>query len=69
TTLILSANFLTYTTSVANMFINLGVLAAAGMVSALLADFFITPVLFKQFRIFGKEHKPVGSLQSAVFNQ
>lgn len=69
TTLILSANFLAYTTSVANMFINLGVLAAAGMVSALLADFFITPVLFKQFRIFGKEHKPVGSLQSAVFNR
>jgi predicted RND superfamily exporter protein len=37
------------------MFINLGILAAAGMIAALLADFFITPVLFKQFRIFGKE--------------
>ena len=55
TTLILTANFLTYTTSVANMFINLGVLAAAGMIAALLADFFITPILFKQFNIFGKE--------------
>ncbi|MCK4360529.1 MAG: MMPL family transporter, partial [Bacteroidales bacterium] len=55
TTLILSANFLTYTTSVANMFLHLGVLATAGMVSALLADFFITPVLFRQFKIFGKE--------------
>ncbi len=57
TTLILSANFLTYTTSVANMFINLGILAAAGMIAALLADFFITPVLFRQFNIFGKEKK------------
>jgi len=57
TTLILSANFLAYTTSVANMFIHIGILAAAGMISALLADFFITPVLIKQFNIFGKEKK------------
>ena len=56
-TLILSANFLAYTTSVANMFVHIGVLAAAGMIAALLADFFITPVLFKQFNIFGKEKK------------
>jgi len=57
TTLILSANFLAYTTSIANMFIHIGVLATAGMIAALLADFFITPILFKQFNIFGKEKK------------
>lgn len=55
TTLILSANFLAYTTSVANMFIHIGVLASSGIVAALLADFFIAPILFKQFKIFGKE--------------
>lgn len=57
TTLILSANFLAYTTSIANMFIHIGVLTTAGMIAALLADFFITPILFKQFNIFGKEKK------------
>ncbi|MFA8434808.1 MAG: RND family transporter [Marinifilaceae bacterium] len=62
TTVIISASFLTYTTSVAKMYINLGILATAGMLAALLADFFITPILLKMFKIFGHERisqKPV----------
>ncbi len=54
-TIIISANFLVYTTSTANNFINLGMLAVVGMFAALIADFFITPILFKWFKIFGKE--------------
>ncbi len=54
-TIIISANFLVYTTSTANNFVNLGMLAVVGMFAALIADFFITPILFKWFKIFGKE--------------
>ncbi len=54
-TIIISANFLVYTTSTANNFINLGMLAVVGMFAALIADFFITPILFKWFKIFGEE--------------
>lgn len=56
-TIIISANFLVYTTSTANNFINLGMLAVVGMLAALIADFFITPILFKWFKIFGKEER------------
>ncbi|MCL3781972.1 hypothetical protein EMN47_16420 [Prolixibacteraceae bacterium JC049] len=55
-TVIISANFLVYTTSSANQFINLGILAVVGMVAALIADIFITPILFKWFKIFGQEN-------------
>ena len=55
TTLVLSANFLTYMTSEVKFYFFLGVLAVSGMLSALAADFFITPLLFKRFKIFGKE--------------
>ena len=34
-----------------------GTLAVAGLISALLADLFITPVLFKMLKIFGKEEE------------
>jgi predicted RND superfamily exporter protein len=54
-TVVIASNFLMYTTSLANQFINLGILAVAGMLSALLADLFITPILFKWCKIFGKE--------------
>jgi len=33
----------------------MGGLVALGLISALLADFFITPILIKQFKIFGRE--------------
>ena len=55
TTLVLSANFLTYTTSEVRYYFFDGILAVSGMLSALLADFFITPLLFKRFKIFGEE--------------
>ena len=55
TTLVLSANFLTYMTSEVKFYFFLGILAVSGMLSALIADFFITPLLFKRFRIFGEE--------------
>lgn len=55
TTLVLSANFLTYLTSDVKFYFFLGILAVSGMVSALIADFFITPLLFKRFKIFGEE--------------
>lgn len=55
TTLVLGANFLTYLTSEVNYYFFLGILAVSGMLSALLADFFITPLLFKRFKIFGEE--------------
>ncbi len=55
TTLVLGANFLTYLTSEVNYYFFLGILAVSGMLSALLADLFITPLLFKRFKIFGEE--------------
>jgi predicted RND superfamily exporter protein len=55
TTLVLSANFLTYMTSEVKFYFFLGILAVSGMLSALIADFFITPLLFKRFKIFGEE--------------
>lgn len=55
TTLVLSANFLTYLTSEVKFYFFLGILAVSGMLSALIADFFITPLLFKRFKIFGEE--------------
>lgn len=54
-TVVISANFIVYATSVSKSFIHLGVLAVSGMVAALLADLFVTPVLIKSFKIFGKE--------------
>ena len=46
-------------TSVVKTYFNIGLLAIAGMVSALLADYLVTPGLFKYFRIFGKEKEDV----------
>jgi predicted RND superfamily exporter protein len=56
-TLVISTNFLVYATSNALQFVNLGILAVVGMLAALLADLFITPILFNWFKIFGKERK------------
>jgi len=55
TTLILTAVFLIYMTSEVKTYFNTGLLAISGIVSALLADYLVTPGLFKMFRIFGKE--------------
>ena len=55
TTLVISSNFAVYMTSVATSIFNMGLLSVAGMLSALLADLLVTPVLFRKFKIFGKE--------------
>ena len=57
TTLVLSGNFFSYMTSEVRFYFFLGVLAISGMLSALFADFFITPQLFQKFKIFGEEKK------------
>jgi predicted RND superfamily exporter protein len=62
TTLILSAVFLIYMTSEVKTYFNIGVLAIAGIGSALLADYMVTPGLFRYFRIFGKEKEEVPEL-------
>ncbi|ERJ86356.1 hypothetical protein HMPREF1989_01341 [Porphyromonas gingivalis F0566] len=55
TSLIVSANFAAYTISKGHSFVHMGILSVAGMFTALLADLCITPLLFRRFRIFGKE--------------
>jgi len=54
-TVIITATFLGFTTSTANNFRDLGVLAAAGLAAALLADLFISPVVMRKFKVFGEE--------------
>ena len=56
-TVVVSATFAGFMSSNATQMVNWGILAVAGMVSALLADLFLTPVLFKYLRVFGKEKK------------
>ncbi|MBP5365098.1 MAG: MMPL family transporter [Bacteroidales bacterium] len=55
TTIIICATFLGFSVSDAIQFAHFGTLAVAGLASALLADLFITPALFKLLKIFGKE--------------
>ena len=57
TSIITSAVFGCFATSVCAMCINFGVLAVIGILSALLADLFITPLLVKKFQVFGIESK------------
>jgi predicted RND superfamily exporter protein len=59
TTIILSAVFLIYMTSEVKTYFNIGLLAISGMISALLADYLVTPGLFKLFRIFGHEKEVI----------
>lgn len=56
-TVVVSATFAGFMSSNATQMVNWGILAVAGMVSALLADLFFTPILFKYLRVFGKEKK------------
>ncbi len=55
TSIVTSAVFACFATSVCAMCINFGILAVIGIMSALLADLFITPLLVKRFHVFGKE--------------
>lgn len=53
--LITSAVFATFTTSVCEQFRNFGILSVLGIMAALVADLFITPILVDKFHVFGKE--------------
>lgn len=57
TTLIISSNFGVYLLSDGNSIFNMGFLSVAGMLSALISDLFITPVLIEKFKLFGPENK------------
>lgn len=54
TTIIMVATFAGFTTSKATQMFNFGFVVFIGLVSALLADLFVTPLLIKKFKIFGK---------------
>ena len=54
TTIIMVATFSGFTTSKATQMFNFGFVVFVGLVSALLADLFVTPLLIKKFKIFGK---------------
>jgi predicted RND superfamily exporter protein len=55
TSLVLVLNFSVYMASVAKVFINMGILVGAGIVAALAADYFVTPVLLYWLQPFGEE--------------
>lgn len=55
TSLVIGANFAVYTTSKSLSFIHMGILSVAGIFTAFLADVCITPLLFRRFKMFGKE--------------
>lgn len=54
-TVIITATFLGFISSTANNFRDLGILAAAGLVAALFADLFISPIVMQKFNVFGEE--------------
>lgn len=55
TSFILTLTFSAYLFSVAKVFIHMGFLVGAGIAAALVADYFVTPVLLVLFKPFGKE--------------
>ena len=55
TSIITSVVFACFATSACTMCINFGVLAVIGILSALLADLFITPLLVKKCKVYGNE--------------
>lgn len=55
TSIITSAVFGAFVTSPCAMNFHFGLLAIVGIVSALAADLFVTPVLVKRFKVFGNE--------------
>ncbi len=57
TSLVLILNFSAYLTSAAYIYRNIGLLAVSGIAAALLADFFVTPILLKMTKSFGEEKR------------
>ncbi|HBT89066.1 MMPL family transporter [Desulfobacter sp.] len=64
TSLILTANFSVYLSSPAKVIIFLGILTGTGIMSALLADYFVTPVLLRALKAFGPETIPIHGTQT-----
>jgi len=54
TTVVLTLNFSAYLASVVEIYVSMGILVGSGLFAALLADFFITPVLLAKTKPFGK---------------
>lgn len=56
TSIVIILNFSAYTTSIAKLYINFGILAGAGILAALISDLLVTPVCLKvgQAFSFGK---------------
>ncbi|SHL54201.1 hypothetical protein SAMN05720764_11623 [Fibrobacter sp. UWH5] len=55
TTVIMCVTFASFNTSCCTMFFNFGFTIVVGLASALAADLFVTPILIKKFKIYGKE--------------
>ena len=55
TSVITSAVFASFCSSACNMCLNFGLMAIIGILSALAADLFITPILVNKCKVFGKE--------------
>ncbi|WP_020586645.1 efflux RND transporter permease subunit [Desulfobacter curvatus] len=55
TSLILTANFSVYLSSPAKVLFFLGIFTGTGIMTALLTDYFVTPVLLKTLKAFGPE--------------
>ncbi|MDR3175020.1 MAG: MMPL family transporter [Desulfovibrio sp.] len=58
TSVVLILAFAAYITSDMNVFRHMGILIGAGVAAALLADYYITPVLLYKMRVFGRETPP-----------
>nr|PID73359.1 MAG: hypothetical protein CSB33_04325 [Desulfobacterales bacterium] len=54
TSMVLVLNFSAYLASLAKAYIHMGILVPAGILAALAADYFVTPVLLDWFRPFAK---------------
>ncbi len=58
TSVILTANFSVYLSSPARVYIFLGILTGTGIMTALLTDYLVTPILIRATRAFGPEKAP-----------
>ena len=56
TSVITSAVFASFCSSACNMCLNFGLMAIIGILSALAADLFVTPILVSRCKVFGKEN-------------
>jgi len=63
TSVILTANFSVYLSSPAKVLVFMGVLTGTGIMTALLSDYFVTPVLVRALRAFGPETAPLTEIR------